>query len=715
LKSDKAPDVADVKKDRRRTVHSLCGMCSARCPIDIQLQGSKVIWIQGNANDAALGTSLCAKGSAGLAVEQDDERPPSPLIRTGPRGSGQWRRASWEEALDYVAERLKKLIARHGGRGVVASDGCGASSDLTKSFLKAIGSPNYFNQDCTCGANADSATRSLFGLGRTDLSYDFKNARQVVLCGRNLIESLQVKEVKAFMQGLRSGCRCTYIDPRATLTAAKASRYWRIRPNTEYALYLSFIHVTLQKGLYDKKFASRWVTGLEEVRDFTRDKTPEWQQPFTGIPADQVRSFIHEVARDAPRVIFHAGWMSARHRQSFYTSRCAHMLNALFGAIEVPGGVLLAKSGSDAGSKGLNRIADSVPDVTEQRVDGCGWKYPHFNERSGLLHLLFPAIEIGEPYPIGAYIAYHHDPLTSLPDPDAVMKALDRLDLLVAIDVNYSEFAWRSDVILPEAAYLERADMLTEESGPLPSFLMCDQAVDPRFDSRPAWWIVRELARRLGVGQYFNWDRIEDLWRQQLKDTGIDVDLLRGRGVIPLADRPILWDRDTGLRFKTPSGKIEFVSDIWKQAGHPALAYFRPPPDLEKDEFRLLFGRCAVHSQGYTANNPLLQEILPDNPVWIHTSRAQELGIADGELVEVSNQGYSARSRVLVTPWIHPDALFMVHGFGRNVPLRGRALKRGIADQRLQKGMLSVYDPAGGGNGLCECTVRVQPLKRDAQ
>ena len=157
------------------------------------------------------------------------------------------------------------------------------------------------------------------------------------------------------------------------------------------------------------------------------------------------------------------------------------------------------------------------------------------------------------------------------------------------------------------------------------------------------------------------------------------------------------------------------MSEIWKKAGHPALADFRPPPDLEKDEFRLLFGRCAVHSQGHTANNPLLQEILSENPVWIHTSRARELGIADGERVEVSNQGYSATSRVLVTPWIHPDALFMMHGFGRSVPLRRRTFKRGIADQRLQKGMLSVYDPAGGGNGLCECTVRVRLVKGEPQ
>lgn len=708
MKSDRAPDVAGVTTQGRRTVFSLCGMCATRCPIQVEVDNGKVAWIQGNPNDPALGSSLCAKGSAGLAMEYDDERPQHPLIRTGPRGSGQWREASWHEALDHVASGLKNVTDQYGGRGIVLSDRGGPFTDLTKSFLKALGSPNYFNHDCTCGANAHQATRSLFGLGRTDVSYDFKNSKHIVLCGRNIIEALQVKEAKGFMQGLNGGAKLTYIDPRATLTAAKASRYLQIRPNTEYALYLSMIHIALEEELYDRDFVSRWVTGLDELKQFIRNKTPEWQQAYTGAPAEDVRALIREIAQDAPKVIFHAGWMSARHRQSFYSSRAAHILNALFGAIEVSGGLFLAKNAADAGRKGLKKIADQIPNVTEKRIDGCGWKYPHLDAGSGILHLLFPAIAAGDPYPVGAYIAYRHDPLTALPDPDAVKQHLDRLELLVSIDVNYSEFAWYSDVILPESTYLERANILAETSGVKPGLEMRDQAIAPRFDSRPAWWIVRELASRLGVGQYFNWESIEDIWAYQLKETGVSIEQLRGRGVVPLSEKPITFDREKGLRFKTPSGKIEIISEVWTKAGLPSLAEFRPPPDLEPDGFRLLFGRCAVHNHGHTANNPLLHEIMSENPLWMHPSRAEQLGLANGALVEVSNQEYAAKTRLMVTPWIHPDAVFMMHGFGRTVPLQTRAYGRGVADQRLQKGLLTVYDPAGGGNALCECTVHVR-------
>ena len=108
-------------------------------------------------------------------------------------------------------------------------------------------------------------------------------------------------------------------------------------------------------------------------------------------------------------------------------------------------------------------------------------------------------METAQPYGIGAYFAYRHDPLTGMPDADAMKRALDKLKLLVSIDVRYSETGWYSDVILPESTYLERANILAGMPGPVPVFVMRDQAIAPRFDSRPAWWIFREILRRMGI------------------------------------------------------------------------------------------------------------------------------------------------------------------------------------------------------------------------
>ena len=705
-----APNVAGVATAPLHSVFSMCGMCATRCPIRVDVKDGRPVWLQGNANDKAMGEALCARGAAGLAFEADDERPQHPMIRSGPRGSGQWRRATWDEALDYISAALKDVIARQGARAIALSDRGGPFVDLTKSFVRALGSPNYCDHDSSCGRNAHHASKSLLGLGRTDVVLDYKNARHIVLYGRNLLEALQVKEVRNFMAGLKAGARCTYIDPRVTVTAHKATRHWQIRPNSDYALNLALIHEILRTGVYDKAFVERWVTGLDYLQDFVKDYSPEWQVSHTGIAADELRAFVAEIAADAPRVIFHPGWMVARHKQSFYVSRTAHILNALMGSFEVEGGVLLAKGAGDAGRKGLKKLLDRVPKVEEKRADGVGWKYKHWDSGGGIVHRLYAAMDSADPYPVEAYFAYRHDPLTALSDPEALKKVFDKLKLLVAIDVNYSETAWYADVILPEATYLERANILSTSSGLKPAINLRDQAIAPRFDSRPAWWIFRELARRMGVGEYFDFETVEDIWEYQLEGTGVTVAQLREKGFVSLADKPIIADRMNGLKFKTPSGKIEIVSQSLTEAGLPSLAPFTAPPVMNGNDFRLLFGRAGTMTHAQSSNNPLLAELHPDNPLLMHPQRAKALGIANGDKVEISGGDYRATMSVEVSDWIHPDAVFMLHGFGRTVPRLSRAYRKGVADQRLQVGLLNEFDPAGGGSAMTEAVVQVRKV-----
>ncbi|RLJ67688.1 molybdopterin-containing oxidoreductase family protein [Sulfurisoma sediminicola] len=702
-----APNVRGVGGPGRRTVYSMCGMCATRCPIEVTVEDGRVSWLQGNPNDSVMGASLCARGAAGIPFEYDDERPQTPLVRTGPRGAGQWRRASWDEALDFVADRLREVIDEFGGRGIALSDRGGPFTDLTRTFLRAFGSPNYFDHDATCGANAHHAALSLVGAGRSSIGFDYRRARHIVLYGRNIVESLKVKEAKEFMAALANGARCTYIDPRASFTAAKATRYWQVRPNSDYALNLAIIHEVLKQEAYDKDFVARFVSGMDVLREAVCETTPEWQQQHTGIAAAEIRDFVREIAEDAPHVIFHPGWMVARHKQSFYVSRTTLILNALMGSVETEGGIVLAKTPEDIGRKGLRRLADRLPGPGEPRVDGAGTEHPQWDPAKGLLHGLFAALESGQPYGIGAYFAYRHDPLTSMPDPEALKRAFDKLKLLVAIDVRYSETAWLADVILPESTYLERANILAQHNGARPAFGLRDQAVAPRFDSRPAWWIFREILRRLGLGDALDFESIEELWDYQLEGTGVTVAQLRENGVVGLADAPFITPRDQ-LKFRTPSGRIEIDSAILQAAGLPCFAPFASHEAPSGDRFHLLFGRPPVLTHGQSLNNPLLNEIAPEQTLWIHPARAAPLGIVDGDEVEISGGRYSAFMKAKVTPWIHPDAVFMLHGYGATVPLATRACGLGVADQRLQEGRLHDFDPAGGGNALTETIVQVR-------
>ena len=705
-----APNVSGVGTPGRRIVYSLCGMCAVRCPIEVTVEDGKIVWIQGNHHDKAIGTSLCAKGSAGLGLEFDDERPQTPLIRTGPRGGGKWRRASWDEALDYIAEKLKETKEAFGGKGIMLSDRGGFFTDLTRTFVHALGSPNYFNHDAGCAGNIHNAALSVYGIGPGGLIFDYKNTKHIVLYGRNIVESLMVKESKAFMAGLARGMKCTYIDPRASITACKATRFWQIRPNSDYALNLSIIHEVLKNELYDKEFVSRYVSGMDYLKDVVRDTTPEWQEKHTGIAAAQIRDFVNEIAADAPNVIFHPGWMTARNKQSFHVSRTSLILNALMGNIEIPGGIILGKTPEFYGRKSLNQLTSRTPKIEEPRVDGAGTTRPQWDAKIGMLHQAFAAMESGQPYGIGAYFAYRHDPLTGLPDPEATKHALDNLKLLVSIDVRYSETGWFSDVILPESTYLERANILGQINGPIPAFIMRDQAIAPRFDSRPAWWIFREILRRMGLKEVLDFETIEELWNYQLDGTGVTVAEMREEGFTTLSDSPKMIPREE-LKFPTPSGKIEIESEILKKAGLQSLPPYTVKEAPREDKFHLLFGRTATLAHGQSLNNPVLNEISPKQVLWIHPDRAGQLGISDGDEVEINGGGsYTGRLKAYVTPWIHQEAVFMLHGFGATVPLATRAHGLGVADQRLQHGRLYEFDPAGGGCAMTETIIQIKPV-----
>jgi thiosulfate reductase/polysulfide reductase chain A len=685
-------------------------MCAVRCPIEVTVEDGKIVWLQGNHHDKAIGTSLCAKGSAGLGLEFDDERPQTPLIRTGPRGGGKWRRASWDEALDYIAEKLQETTEAFGGRGIMLSDRGGIFADLTKTFVHALGSPNYFNHDAGCAGNIHNASMSVFGFGHSGLGFDLKNAKHLVLYGRNIVESLMVKESKAFMAAMANGMKCTYIDPRASITACKATRYWQVRPNSDYALNLAIIHEVLKQEAYDKEFVDHYLSGMDYLHEMVKDTTPEWQESHTGIPAAEIRSFVSEIAKDAPQVIFHPGWMTARHKQSFYVSRTAMILNALMGNIEIPGGCVLAKSPEHYGRKSLNSLTSRAPKPEDQRVDGAGLSRIQWDPKIGMLHQAFAAMETSQPYGIGAYFAYRHDPLTGLPDPEATKHALDKLKLLVSIDVRYSETGWFSDVILPESTYLERANILGQMNGPVPVFSMRDQAIAPRFDSRPAWWIFREILRHMGLKEVLDFETIEELWNYQLDGTGVTVAEMREEGFVELSNSPKMIPREE-LKFPTPSGKIEIESAILKKAGLQSLPPYIAKEAPQGDKFYLLFGRTATLAHGQSLNNPILNEISPKQVLWIHPDRAGNLGISDGDEVEVNGGGsYTGRMKTLVTPWIHPEAAFMLHGFGATVPLATRAHKLGVADQRLQNGKLYEFDPAGGGCAMTETIIQIKPI-----
>jgi len=687
--------------------YSLCFMCSVRCPIRVVSENGQVKWIEGNPQVPGMEGSLCPRGSAGIALLSDSERLQTPLIRTGPRGSGKWRRATWDEALDMVGDKLKEIIEQHGGQSVVMGERTNLSTHVSKTLIKAIGSPNHFTHDALCKGSVNTACRSLFGYTDAQLGMDYKNTKHLILYGRNIFEAIEVKVANAVTEALDKGAKLTYIDPRVSVTATKAHRYWMIRPGTDLALNYALIHVILKESLYDAAYVDRWVLGLRELQDFVRPYTPEWAEQETGIPAEEIVELAREASKDKPSVIFHMGYRGASHVDEIYLRRSILILNALMGSIESKGGYFFKKGPGEVSRKPARKLNEQeLPKVDAVRFDKAGTAdFPLPDPSHGVGQMLPFAILNEDPYPIKALIANRFDPLMSIPDSNLTKKALDKLDLIVSIDINFSDIAWYSDVVLPESIYLERTDCVQQANGLKPQMFLRRQVIPPRYDTRPASIILKQIAERLGIGQYFPYDSMEDLVNWQLEGTGFNLVDFDKKGFVAYTDKQIMWDRKDGIKFKTPSGKIELVSSLLENAGFESFPAYEPKTLPAPDKFRLTVGRCAIHTHVSTQNNPYLSEIVPENVLWINSKRAAELGISDGALVEVSSSCGAGRIKAHVTDMIHPETVFMLHGFGHEAQSATRCFNKGVSDSALQE---NITDKVGGSPALHDTFVTLK-------
>ncbi len=691
----------------KNEIYSLCFMCSVRCPIKVTVENGQVVWIDGNPHVPGIDGSLCARGAAGIALLNDTERLQAPMIRTGPRGSGMWRKASWDEALGYIADKLKEIIARYGAQSVVLGERTNLSTHVTKTFMKALGSPNHFTHDALCKGSVNTACRSLFGLTDAQVGLDYKSTKQIVMYGRNFFEAIELKGVNALQDALEAGAKMTYIDPRVTVTATKAHRYWMIRPGTDLALNYALMHVILAENLYDAPFVDRWVLGLEELRHFVRPYTPEWAEKETGIPASEIVALAREVSKDKPSVIFHYGYRGAHHTNEIYLRRSLLILNVLMGNIEAKGGLVFKKGPGEAGGKAARKLTEQdLPKVSAPRFDKVGTsEFPLPDSAHGVPQMLPGAILDEVPYPIKALFVHRFEPLHSIPDTNLTRRAMDKLDLLVTIDINYSDTAWYSDVILPESVYLERTDCIQQANGLKPQMFLRRQAVPPRHDTRPGAIIFKQLAERLGIGQYFPYQTMEDLVRWQLEGTGFYIEDFKAKGFVSYSDKQIFWDRDNGLKLKTPSGKIELVSSLLEKAGYESFPAYEPVSSPPEGEFRLTTGRCGVHTHMSTQNNLYLSELVPENVLWINSAQASKLGIQNGSTVEVTSSCGQGRLKAFTTDFIHPETVFMLHGFGHNVGMASRSFEKGLSDSVLQQ---NVSDMVGGSPALHHTFIKVR-------
>jgi thiosulfate reductase/polysulfide reductase chain A len=676
-------------------IPTMCEMCVWRCGLVAKVQDGRVVKLEGNPEHPHSRGNLCPRGQSGLMNTYDPDRVLTPLIRVGKRGEGKFRQASWDEALDLTAQKMLDIKGRYGPEAMVFSSTHNLSQVQFENLLYAYGSPNYGTQRSLC-FNA-MITAFLLTYGIEEPSRNYENVEYILLVGRNLMEAISTSETSELSHAIDRGAKLVYLDPRYTKTASKASEWIPIRPGTDSAFLLAMINVIVTNELADCEFVKQYVVGCDGIQDAMRNYTPQWAEQITGVPAATIERITREYAGARHNALAHPGWRTSNFVNSFQTERAIATLNALSGNVLTPGGCLSAEVSAEGAGLG-SPPQPPYPRVSALRLDGTPWKYPLVPLKLGVFQEMRDAILTGEPYQAHGWFISRQNPIMSLPDRAKTLEAFGKMDFIATVDIIMNDTAWFSDVVLPEASYLERYDPLLVVGDK--AFLR-QPVIEPQGEARSALWIYKQLGERLGLGDYFQYADEEDYLRQQLAPLGVSLEEVKAKGY---AEMPAEED-DGEIVFSTASGKIEVYSETLANAGFSPWPTWEGPPVPGENEFYLLTGKVAQQTQFGTQNNQLLHKYSDEPRLWMNAETAARLGLADGEWVEVTSQVGQAHCLLLATEAIRPDCVYLTPGYGHLSKGLTTAFGIGASDSALH---VTYTDPISGSQALSQTFVTVK-------
>lgn len=677
-----------------------CEVCFWKCAGWVYKdEKGKLLKVIGNEIDPHCTGRLCPRGTGGLGMYYDTDRLSTPLIRTtNAEGKQVFRKASWEEALQLVADKMKQAADRHGPESVALFNH-GSSGDFFEHLFKAYGSqtiaaPSY----AQCRGPRDVGFKATFGsaLGSPE-PLDIRDTRCLVLIGSHLGENMHNGQVQEMSEAIDKGADIITVDPRFS-TAASKSKFWLpIKPATDIALLLAWMNVLIGEDLYDKAYIEKYANGFERLKHHVRRFTPEWAYGITTIKPAEIRATARLMASAAPAVIVHPGRHVTWYGDDTQRSRAIAILNALLGSWGRRGGIYFKET--------LTLPKYPYPDYPTPAWDWketLGERYPFAD--SGVSNALVDATipENGREARIKAWVVTGTNLPASMPDKPRLEQAINALDFLAVVDTMPMEITGYADVILPECTYLERYDEIRNAPHREPNLAIRMPVAEPLGDSKPSWWITKQLGEKLGLGAWFPYQDYSEVLDWQLKQVGSSLDELQKVGVKKFErNGPLYMKEDQGYVFPTPSGKIELYAAAFEQSGFDPLPNYTAHPEPGEGYYRLIYGRAPMHTFSRTANNALLADLMDENDVWVNPKVAGIWGLENGQMVWLKNQDGTVSTfpiKVRITERIRWDSVYMVHGFGQTQKELTRAYGKGASDSELIT--RTMVDPIMGATGL---------------
>lgn len=639
-------------------ISTICRMCPQGCGLEVTVENGIPVSLKGSKDHPYSKGWLCAKGRAALDLFHSPHRLSSPLIRK----KGKLVSVEWEEALDFIGERLHRLRDLYGPQSLAIYQGEGVGHQEIKYYVKRFanvyGTPNFMGVGSICNVARTMADTLTFG-GVT--KPDIANTHFLIIWGANPFASNEPFLPKEISQLKKRGGKLVVVDPRKTEVASKADVHLAVRPGRDEILILNMLHVILGEDLWDKEFTEKWVNGFHRFHEtVVEDRySPENGETLTGIPSDLVRQVARSYAKTKPACISMGNGLE-HHSFGTSTMRLLAIIRAITGNLDIPGGDLFTPRPK------LRDMTMPLPEPSMPPIGAEEFRLFCQSRKEARALSLPKAILEEKPYPIKGLITAGGNPSLEWPNSSQVRKALKKLEFLMVIDVVRSPDSRWAHVVLPACTFLERDEHQVNVYQNLHNITLRRRVVEPAH-GLPDQMIWVKLAHKMGLGEYFPWQNCEEGIDHILSPLGVTYrDLVSKGGIYEYEKRRYKKYENEG--FHTPSEKVEIYSERLKGLGYdpsPIREDAHRGAD-ESDAFPLHLTTggsllCYLHWQYRYI--PKLRKMAPEPLFEIHPSTAMQCGLSEGDVGEILTATGKIELKAHLTDNIRPDTIHISQGW----------------------------------------------------
>ena len=658
----------------REIVYSTCKSCHGGCGVKITKEDGVIVHIQGNP-DSLTGGTMCAKGLSSIQHIDNPYRIKYPMKQVGKKGDGKWKRISWDEALDTIADKMKAAIADPGPQSIAISQGTGRGYNrYTMRLARSLGTGNAITPGYVCHSPRLGLYALVTGYGRLYCDYHGWGGvfpkTQIMWAKQLEISSADSEMCYWFMNSLDYVKNLIIIDPRASAYASRANLWIQPRPGTDCALALGMMNVIMEEELWDKEFVDNWTYGFEELRQHVKEWTPEKVSDICWIPKEHVTEAARMWAVDTPGCI-QVGSSLERQANCGHTLRAITCLMGLAGNIEAPGS-MVSWVLPDTGLIEDFNLELPITDEMKKNIIG-GDRFKMGATRTCNPDTMVKRILEGKA-PVKVWFSVGGQQIVHMANTNEVVKAIEQVEFMSHTDLFMGPMAEAADIVLPAAHWLELDDVYDMH----PRFMIeaHNKVVDPPGEARSDAWIFNEVGRRV----------VPDKWWADEREM-LDYEIRRGKGK---DGGPLKWQEFSeklvsgcwgpdqvyykyktdfwveGGGFPPPSGKFEFKSQHLEGLGYPGLPVFNEPgespistPELFK-EYPIVMSsgyRQPFYFLGQYRNIPWLRSFMEFPTCQLHPDTAKLYGVEDGDIVWIESPRGRIRQKLRTFPGIKKGVL----------------------------------------------------------